>query len=189
MAIIDSHNWANGDDYGWVNSPQGIVQPIQNVKVFGQFEVPGQWDKVGHYREQAIAAAPGLVFEQRMLVTKDTYTDVCFGIQQNPSFSIFGCAGVYFSAYQTGALQAFLWDVNTNNTSPMRLAIEANKFYTVRLKILPDLRVAAFLKDSPLGETVNFGSAPYSSLYGMLAFGQCGNGTGVAQIDNYKVRS
>lgn len=188
MTVLDIHTWAGGNDDGWVNSPQGIVTVVHNEKVFGQFEVPGQWDKVGHYRDHAIPFAPNQVFSQVMAATEDTFTDFCFGIRPNGSFTINGCAGVYFAAYQNNAFEAFLWDQNTNQSSAIRIPILKNKDYMVKIVTMENGYIEAFVGNDSLGVSVNQGSggAP-AGFYGMLAFGQCGNGTGVAVIDNYKV--
>ncbi len=123
-----------------------------------------------------------------MAATADTYTDFCFGLRQEGSFAIYGCAGVYFAAYQNNAFEAFLWDTNTNNSSPTRLPIRKNKDYVCKIITMDNGYIETFVGNSSLGVSVNQGSggAP-AGFYGMLAFGQCGNGTGVAIIDNYKV--
>lgn len=185
--VLDSHNWGGDDDSGWINSSSGIVSVYGGKKYFGQDQVPGPWDVVGHAREKVIDFAPNVTFQQVMAVTKDTYTNLVFGVRTDPSFFVQGCAGVYFGAYQTGALEAFLWDVNTNNTSSIRIPLVKNKDYTARIVTMEDGKIEAFIGKHSLGVSANWGSVPYTTMHGMLAFSECGNGTGLAVIDNYKV--
>jgi hypothetical protein len=189
MATLDIHNWGGNSDDGWTNyALEGTVYVYRNQKFYGGPPYT-TWGHVGSYRTTPLDLVDGITFTQHMLVTADTYTDVAFCVHTDPSFNIYGSVGVYFAAYQTGPLKAYMWDMNTiQSNGGIGIDIIKNKFYTCKIVIADTGFASVYLNDELIGTTVNWGSGgPQAHLYGMTAFSQVGYGTGMAIIDNYKV--
>jgi hypothetical protein len=178
--IIDQSNFGNNN--GWSDvSTSGTIDFSHGQKVFTPTSDSAY--TLGHYRTNAIVGAAGQFYRQSMKVSSIDSTDCMTLLRDKPGLTDNSGVGIYF----TGGVALFR--DGSNHYGDIQIAIEANKFYEVKIYLQDDSFVKVWLDGHFMGTS----QAPYPYLahelhldFWVSRVGGAGSGEWAA-VDNYRV--